>query len=125
MVNLVVIVIRVPMEARRVGFAGQVLVPLTSLNAHTKADVRSLWAAPLFMCKNLMRLSHTDYFSFVFFCIDRDGETRVRNFEGELFVCTVCVKIKLVVVKYTNCRKAINTTSCARTHTQTLRTFEV
>lgn len=83
MVNLVVIVTRVPTEERRIGFAGQVLVPLTSPNAHMKADVRSLWAAPLFMCENLMRLSHTDFF----FLIDRDGETRVRNFGVELFAC--------------------------------------
>lgn len=81
MVNLVVIVACVPTESRRVGFAGQVLVPLTSLNAHMKADVRSLWAAPLFMCENLTLLSHTDYISLVFFyLIDRDGEARVRSF---------------------------------------------
>ena len=55
------------MEPRRVGFAGQVLVPLTSLNAHMKADVRSLWAAPLFMCDNLELLSDTDYISLLFF----------------------------------------------------------
>lgn len=49
------------------GFTGQVLVPLTSLNAHMKADVRSLRAAPLFMCDNLELLSDTDYISLVFF----------------------------------------------------------
>ena len=32
-------------------FAGQVLVPLTSLNADVTADVRSSGAAPLVMCK--------------------------------------------------------------------------
>lgn len=65
MVNLVVIVAYVcPNGAKACWFAGQVLVPLTSLNAHVKADVRSLWAAPHFMCENLTLLSNTDYISF-------------------------------------------------------------
>lgn len=44
-----------------VRLAGQVLLPLTSPNAHMKADVRSPWAAPpsASCVKNLMFLSHT------------------------------------------------------------------
>lgn len=48
----------VPMEAGECWFADQVLVPLTSLNAHMKADVRSpLGCSPLgFVCENLKRV---------------------------------------------------------------------
>lgn len=67
MVNLVVIVAYVcPNGAKACWFTGQVLVPLTSLNAHT-ADVRSLWASPLFMCEKLKLLSDTDFISLAFF----------------------------------------------------------
>lgn len=50
----------VPMEPRHVGFASQVLVPLTSLNVHMEADVRSVWAAPILVCDNLELFSNTD-----------------------------------------------------------------
>lgn len=67
MVNLVVTAAYVcPNGAEaRWFFAGQVLVPLTSLNADMTADVRSSGAAPLVMCKkNLTLWSDTDYISF-------------------------------------------------------------
>lgn len=70
MVNLVVIVAYVcPNGAKACWFAGQVLLPLTSLNAHVKADVRSLWATPHFMSENLTLLSNADYVRLVFFII--------------------------------------------------------
>lgn len=65
MVNLVVIVAYVcPSGAKACWFVDQVLVPLTSLNVHMKADVNSLWTDPRFMCKNMKLLSDTDYISF-------------------------------------------------------------
>lgn len=72
MVNLVVIVAYVcPDGANAYRFAGQVLVPLTSLNVHMKADVKSLRAAPL---HNLKLLSDNDCISFVFFVYLIDGD---------------------------------------------------
>lgn len=62
MVNLVVCVAYSCLGgAKACWFAGQVLVPLTSLNAITKAAVRPLEASPLLMCNNLKLLSDSDW----------------------------------------------------------------
>lgn len=75
MVNSVVIVACMcPSGAKARWFRGQVLVPLTSLNEHIKADVRSLWAAPLFMCEKPETLVTHGLHQFDIFCLtDRDG----------------------------------------------------
>lgn len=61
--------------------AGQVLVPLTSPNAHIRADAGSLRVVPpLYVWKNLTFLSHTGRSSLEFFLSD-------RTLWVELFAC--------------------------------------